>query len=234
MSRRKKKGKANVLANIPIIEITLSNDEISKEIETFNYKNYPAFGQILEILKPINNSIKHMVCLGVGDLCNDANARKQLSFILGLRKELNNECNILYYDPITCSSCLSFLETKFSYISIEKENRLGQYDASGTCFFAFHVPFFLLNNIVIHNLTKEKIENFLLIGNSFDLSYRTNENILTKTIDNQLIQDIPLDFNKDISFEQIHLMKTNKEKINSISDSFWDLSQYKILPQTNG
>ena len=231
MSRRKKKG--NSLADIPNVEIHLSCDEILKDINQYDYKKYPAFSTILENLLPYKNTLKRFVCLGLGDLCTQYESRKQMAFILGLRKEINENLPILYYEFVPCKTCSEFLTKYLSNIEIETENKVGQYDAANTCFIEFHVPFFLLNNLVLYNLTKEKISDFFLIGNSFQFVYNTQlQYIMPKILESKLIEEIQLDFLNDSSYDKINLMKCNKEMIDEAFEKYsQEFNKYEILPQ---
>ena len=235
MSRRKKKAQ-NTFYSLPEVEIKLSNDEIVKDIQKYNCNRYPAFSIIIDYIQRFPAQISRIVCLGIGDLCVDLNARKQLSFVLGIQKAIANECKILFYDPITCSSCCDFLVKTFPFIEIDKENRCGQYDANGTLFITFHVPFFLLNNILCHNMAKEKLKNFILIGNSFVLSFknRKEDNIIADTVSKSIVEDIELDFCNDETFDQTHLMVCNRENIEKVEDSFWSSFRCQIMPQESG
>ena len=231
MSRRKKKGQS--LADIPNVEIRLSCDEIMKEIKEYNYKKFPAFSQIVQNILPLKNTLKRFVCLGLGDLCTEIQSRQQMAFILGLREEINKEIPILYYEFTQCKTCSEFLTKYLSNIELETENKVGQYDAADTLFIEFHVPFFLLNNLVLCNMTKEKIGNLLIIGNSFQFIYKAIEPyIMPKMIESKLIQEVQLDFLNDPAYDNISLMKCNKEMIDEVLEKYsQEFSKYEILPQ---
>ena len=158
MSRRKKKTS---FVDIPTVEIKLSKDEIMKDIKKHSIFQYPAFSKLISILS--EKKVKHIICLGIGDICTDINARKQLAFVVKICEKLS--CSMSFFDPITCSSCLDFISTTYDFIKIEREDKIGKYSTDEGCIIGFHLPFFLLNNIVCNNLSKEKIKNFIFIGN---------------------------------------------------------------------
>ena len=216
MRRRKKKGG---LADLPTVEIRLTKEDIIKDIRKHSSVEYPAFSKTISILS--EKKVKHIVCLGIGDICIDINARKRLAFVMRVCREL--EISVSFFDPITCRACLDLIAETYKNITIETENRNGRYSSAEGCIVGFHLPFFLLNNAVYQNLTKEQIKDFVFIGNSFRHCFRLRkgESILKEVVDNGLIIDDELDFLGDDTFDLTSILTCDEERIDEINESFW-------------
>lgn len=134
MGRKKKKS---AFADLPTIEIKLTKEDILKDLSKYRNIEYPAFSKIISTLS--EKKVKHIICLGIGDLCVEINARKQLAFVIKICEKLS--CSISFFDPITCKSCLDLMSEMFSFIKIEEEDKNGMYSADDGCIIGFTSTF---------------------------------------------------------------------------------------------
>ncbi|XP_065356586.1 SRR1-like protein [Calliphora vicina] len=132
-------------------------------------------------------TIKRLVCFGIGPFTRNFQALHQLAFILSLQKQYDIT-EALYFDPIFRQSEKEVLE-KFNCL-VMSENCEAKYDADvQTIFYMPHCPNCLTNNLLWKNWQGKHLKNIILINNSFDsLSCSKPERLLR--LDSSYILDI--------------------------------------------
>ncbi|EAY06299.1 hypothetical protein TVAG_475330 [Trichomonas vaginalis G3] len=225
MSRRKKKDHS--WADIQILEPSIPIDKLENEIRKYNPASYPAFNELIKIFT--EKKINSIIVLGLGDMCTEISARKQISFILSIIEKFDIK-NIRFYDPISCKNCNGFLESKGFHI--DSENLYGQYEASpNSAFFIFHGPHFLYHNLITTNLTPDKLANIVIIGNSIENSRNLKNSsgfIMGEAFDAGILNETMLNFNHDPSFDNTALITAQTENFPPLDNKIWSKRQIII------
>lgn len=112
-----------------------------------------------------SQSIKEIICLGIGRVSECSIAKHQLAFISIIQKDLKIP-SAKFYDPVLLSSDKEILE-KLNF-SVLSENKEGKYQADhSTLFYLPHCPKQITNNLLFTNWKPDYLNNLILICNSF-------------------------------------------------------------------
>ncbi|XP_037815897.1 SRR1-like protein [Lucilia sericata] len=132
-------------------------------------------------------TLKRLVCFGIGPFTRNFQALHQLAFILSLQKEYQIT-EAFYFDPIFRQSEKEVLE-KFNCL-VMSENCEAKYEADiQTLFYMPHCPNCLTNNLLWKNWQGKYLKNIILINNSFEsLACSKPERLLR--LDSSYILDI--------------------------------------------
>ena len=110
-------------------------------------------------------SVKEIICLGIGKISEDTIAKHQLEFISIIKKKFQID-SIKFYDPVFDKNDKSILDS-FNY-EVLLENREGKYTVENpTIFYLPHCPKQITNNLLYSNWNFEGLKNLILICNSF-------------------------------------------------------------------
>lgn len=136
--------------------------EFKLEIKSSEY-----FTSAVELLKQSINGkdIKEIICLGIGRISSCHIAKYQLALISAIQEHFEVP-EVKFYDPVLSSGDREVLETLNH--EVLTENTEGKYLVEQpTIFYLPHCPKQITNNLLSTNWSLERIQNLVLICNSF-------------------------------------------------------------------
>jgi hypothetical protein len=150
------------------------------------------FGNLMHVLK--DNSVKDIVCYGVGNFAEGAAPMWQFACILCLREFLPVD-NVYYYDPCTTKLELELLADFDIQVISENERGLRQVSVP-TFFYMPHCAQFLYNNVLVSNW--KSLDMVVIFGNSLQAYQGRQGRTLLKAIEVLLpfLEEKPLDYSK--------------------------------------
>jgi len=121
---------------------------------------------LIQLEEVINQqSVKEIICLGIGKISEDIIAKHQLELISIIKEKFQID-SIKFYDPVFDQNDKSILDS-FNY-EVLLENREGKYTVEHpTIFYLPHCPKQITNNLLYSNWNFEGLKNLILICNSF-------------------------------------------------------------------
>ena len=122
-----------------------------------------SLNQLEEVVS--EQSVKEIICLGIGKISEDIIAKHQLEFISIIKEKFQID-SIKFYDPVLDQNDRSILDF-FNY-EVLLDNREGKYTIEHpTIFYLPHCPKQITNNLLYSNWNIEGLKNLILICNSF-------------------------------------------------------------------
>ena len=216
--RKNKKGLFSKL------NVKIEAQDVPSSIMSCNTKEYKSYNDIKKTF--LEKKIDSVFCIGLGDPCCNLGCRKQASLILSIASDLNIK-NLPFFDPCTCENCKAKLkEMGFDILADDKN---GCYSASeGTCFYMPHCPLSLYHNLINANLTKNKLKDMMIIGNSFEertdaAKYEVPRvySLVEEAYNKGFVHEKKLDFGGDLLFHSTSIMTIDADKLPSEDDDFW-------------
>lgn len=174
-----------------------------------------------------NQSIKEIICLGIGRVSDCSIAKHQLAFISIIQEDLKIP-STKFYDPVLLSSDKDIIE-KLNF-SVLSENKEGKYQVDhSTLFYLPHCPKQITNNLLFTNWKSDQLKNLILICNSFNtIIESTPERLLRPNAHflleiNPFVTEIELENSyrfKDI-FNDFSIHTFPAEKLKELPRDFW-------------
>ncbi|CAG9802323.1 unnamed protein product [Chironomus riparius] len=170
-SKRSNK-KSRKFKNINIVQQSSDDfnlDKAIKQLENikFDLQTSDFCAKALIQLEEVINqqSVKEIICLGIGKISEDIIARHQLELIAIIKEKFQIE-SIKFYDPVFDQNDKLLLDSfKFEVLL---ENKEGKYRVEHpTIFYLPHCPKQITNNLLYSNWNFEELKNLILICNSF-------------------------------------------------------------------
>lgn len=167
---------------------------------------------------PQLKQVREIVCLGIGRISDCSIAKHQLALISLLARHFGIE-TIKFFDPVLSASEKQLIE-ELNY-KVLTENKEGKYEAAHpTLFYLPHCPKQITNNLLYANWNSEKIQNLLLICNSFQTIIDTTPERFLRPNGHYILEINPFASEKEI------------ENIFKFPDIFNDLSIVTFASET--
>ncbi|EDW81041.1 uncharacterized protein Dwil_GK11843 [Drosophila willistoni] len=172
LSRRNRhKSESDYLNDCPDVDVDRFETRLKRLCSEMIKSDYfilamEALQQQMDILN-LQHPLERVVCLGLGPFTRTHQAMHQAAFVMSLQSHTNVK-EVYYYDPVFRDTEKELIE-RFKGIVIPENSASKDEAKVVTLYYLPHCPYALMNNLLWSNWHREKLQNVLLICNSFEM-----------------------------------------------------------------